>query len=477
MLPGLIARVSAGPEMPLPGLKEMRRPDRNHRQQHGGGHAQLHPQRQFPGDGGLLADADGILADEGGQEFSDRLRALAVVGRQRPVDCLEEGLAVFCPLPDIDRRLLRVALDARGSLNGLPAGDEPVEHAAHRVEVRPGALATVRMVLLEGRVARRDDAGHAVGRAGGRSLARRTEVEQHQAAVRIAYVDVGGLDVAVQEAGFVHLVQALQERHEHLHQVRLVGRVLAALQAFFQPRVQALAELVVHHHVGGVVVLEKAVDADDVGVAEGRQGARFEQEAVQPDPVLFLVAAALGPDGGGLFVAHRQVVGQVFLDRHLGVQVGIVRQVGDAEAADAQHALDAVLVQHVANRQRQPVIVAPGGLGAPLQFGIGRPLVIGFENAAMLGCVGVLTGLLFRVAGNGRVRRRGRGPKLVQLRLQLLEGEARLGDFAFAATGKLDGLASAEMREPPVSSAAGSGAGPGAGAARSTTTFFLRVSS
>jgi len=49
----------------------------------------------------------------------------------------------------------------------------------------------------------------------------------------------------------------------------------------------------------------------------------------------------------------RLLLGQVFLDGHLGVQVHVVRQIGNAESALPQHFVDAVLMQPVADRQRQ----------------------------------------------------------------------------------------------------------------------------
>ena len=47
-----------------------------------------------------------------------------------------------------------------------------------------------------------------------------------------------------------------------------------------------------------------------------------------------------------------ELLGEVFLDRHLGVQVDVRRHIGNAEATLAKHAVDPVFKQPVAVRQR-----------------------------------------------------------------------------------------------------------------------------
>ena len=103
---------------------------------------------------------------------------------------------------------------------------------------------------------------------------------------------------------------------------------------------------VVHDEIRGIVFVEIAGDGGDVGVAdELRQRPGLLLEA------LGAVGELLGfgvhghrhrrPDAGG------DVIGHELLDGHLGVQLGVQGQIGDAEAALAQHPADDVAaVQH-----------------------------------------------------------------------------------------------------------------------------------
>lgn len=226
----------------------------------------------------------------------------------------------------------------------LAAGDQPVQRRAQRVDVGPGALLLV-AVLFDRREAGRQHHLGLLGRRGG--LAGGAEVQQHQAAVRLADLDVVRLDVAVQEAGGMHHRQPVQQRLQQVQQL-----LLAAIPPRRPPLAQRLAALVLQHHVGGLVGFEEARHPHDVGVAEGRQRPGLDEEAVQPELVELAVPRRRH--------RHRLVRGaegdlgrQVFLDCHPGVQVHVGGEVGDAETALAQHPVDAVLVQTEAHRQRQ----------------------------------------------------------------------------------------------------------------------------
>ena len=91
-------------------------------------------------------------------------------------------------------------------------------------------------------------------------------------------------------------------------------------------------------------------------MAEARQGARLVEEALQPPFEIVLRAARAGGDVGQL-QAQGEIDRQVFLDRQLLVQGGVFGEIGDAEAAAAQHALDAILRQPKSRRQRLRIIV------------------------------------------------------------------------------------------------------------------------
>ena len=86
---------------------------------------------------------------------------------------------------------------------------------------------------------------------------------------------VGGLDVAVHEAGFVGVLQALRRlgnvvaRPRHAEGAVLVHNV-----------VQAAAIHIFHHQEVHLVFVVDVVGADDVGMIEGGDGAGFEVEAL-----------------------------------------------------------------------------------------------------------------------------------------------------------------------------------------------------
>ena len=106
--------------------------------------------------------------------------------------------------------------------------------------------------LLGRRIARREDRRHR-RRASGHGRARRAEIDQRRPALVIDH-DVGRLDVAVQEADGMHLLQPVEQREEQPLD-RLRRQPLLAHQALGQ----RLALDQRHHHVGGAVGLEEVV--------------------------------------------------------------------------------------------------------------------------------------------------------------------------------------------------------------------------
>ena len=58
----------------------------------------------------------------------------------------------------------------------------------------------------------------------------------------------------------------------------------------------------------------------------------------------------------GRAVAHGELVRQVLLDGDAAFEGGVVREVGDAETADAEHLDQPVGVELVARRQRLPML-------------------------------------------------------------------------------------------------------------------------
>jgi hypothetical protein len=106
-------------------------------------------------------------------------------------------------------------------------------------------------------------AGHELGEA---------EVEQFDAA---ALVDdqVGALDVAVDDAVGMRLVQRIRRLHSDLHHIAHRQR------AARDPRADLLARDVFHHDERRLVVLDDVVNRGDVGGAQRRSGTRLPEQA------------------------------------------------------------------------------------------------------------------------------------------------------------------------------------------------------
>ena len=164
---------------------------------------------------------------------------------------------------------------------------------------------------------------------------RRAEIEQHGAAVG-AHDDVVGGDVAMQGLR-VHHLQRVEERGDDAVELLLRGRPAEALE----PGLEALPLLEAHHHVGGRVGLEHARDAHDARMLEARERARFLQEVGAAPFERLLVALGLRPHAHAR-VAVAELVGVIFLEGDGRAELDVLGLIGDAEAARADHPLDAV---------------------------------------------------------------------------------------------------------------------------------------
>ncbi len=175
-----------------------------------------------------------------------------------------------------------------------------------------------------------------------RSLAGRAKVNEHRAAV-LAQVDILRLDVEMQHLGLMHRVQAIENRDKHLQQ----GLLLQTRSVAFEIIRETLSLLIFHDHVGSPIVLEETQDADDIGVLEAGQGPRLLHEILEAD---LIVAHRL--TGGirqhlGLAFPVGNLVREILLDRHLGAQRRVVREISDSEAAMAQNRFNSVFSQPV----------------------------------------------------------------------------------------------------------------------------------
>ena len=301
---------------------------------------------------------------EGGQfqrlaELGDAADALVRVHRQRAVDGARKRRRNRQPRR-IGQARQRIFQQARDRGRDRPAGDGVVQHRAQAVHIRPWALLEHAVVLLDRRVAGLDDHRQRL-RGIAHGLARGAEVEQHRHA-RVQDHDVVGRDVAVIAALRVQQLQRVEDRRQHLLEPGLAADQLGLL---FTQRAQRAALAQLHGHVGGVVLLPEAVDADQRRVVELRQQARLVQKAVQPalkgagDRRLARYHAAVWRAGG-------DGAGHVFLDGDRAAQRLVVRLVDDGKAAFAQHAAQFELAQPRARSQ------AVGGGGQRIgRFGLG----------------------------------------------------------------------------------------------------------
>ncbi|EXI75838.1 MAG: hypothetical protein AW07_00766 [Candidatus Accumulibacter sp. SK-11] len=217
------------------------------------------------------------------------------------------------------------------------AGDQPVQDPGERVEVAPRSLPAIRLILLGRREAWCHDSGQQLLLSRGAEAARRAEVEQHRRTVG-AHVDVARLDVAVQETGVVDRFEPVEQRPHDALQRGAVDRFPAV-----QPAVQWFAALIFHDHVGGSVGGVVAQHADDPRMVEAGECPTLVQEAVETPGERAGARGRVRPHGE-VGTAPGGVARQVFLDRHRAIEMGIVRQVGDAEATTAKDAVDPVLV-------------------------------------------------------------------------------------------------------------------------------------
>ena len=277
------------------------------------------------------------------EKCSDVVRAFVGAHMQRRVDGGQQARTVDA-VGGSSRRHQPILQGTVGGVRGTVAGHAAVQHGAEGVDVRCWPLiAHRRGVLFERSVAGGDHRSQAP-RLGAGFMPGGTEVDQDRHTVGADH-DVAGLDVPVQQASPVDLVQTRRDRQHVLTNLRFSESGFA-----FQQFRQRLTVNVLHHDIAGTVRLDETFDADDVRMIETRQRAGFVKEPVETPPEIVFV---LGRDKGdaSLSVAHCEPFGQILLDRHAPVQVLVDGCVGDAEPPGTQIPLDAVLTEPKARRQ------------------------------------------------------------------------------------------------------------------------------
>ena len=182
-------------------------------------------------------------------------------------------------------------------------------------------------------------------------------------------VDVVGGHVPVDDALLVDGLQGLHDGGEEAHHLPPVDPAPLVLDV----GLEADALHILHDEVGGAVLLEVAAHPHDVWVAQKLgQHPGLIQEALQAVAEVLLPLPGEDGDLGGAGDPGGHGLGQELLDGHLDVQHLVQGQVGDAEAALAQHpAQDVLSGQDAAVGEGEGVfvpvhgrIVAAAGAGA-----------------------------------------------------------------------------------------------------------------
>ncbi len=182
----------------------------------------------------------------------------------------------------------------------------------------------------------------------------------------------------MQDVVSMHILDRVQQFQQHFLDVR--GRQAAAILLDDVQKIPALDEI--ERHVGGAAILEHLVDADDVGMVQRRHAPRLEAEMFDDLFEILLQCTRPCPHVLAGSQAHR--VRKAFLDDHLAVQA-VPRQIGDAEAAGIQMAVDLVLA---------PQQAVAGSQGVVAFFAMGRYVVVSCNGHDRL-----FTNYLFRIAG------------------------------------------------------------------------------
>src|SRR5437016_10496270 len=106
------------------------------------------------------------------------------------------------------------------------------------------------------------------------------------------------------------------------------------------------------------MMIEHRTLAHFVGINVARERARFLDEALQSPAIAVPELVGPRPDRG-ILQSRRDVDGQVLLDRDALIEVGVLGEIGDAETALAEDALQYVPMQTRERRQ----CVRIGGVG------------------------------------------------------------------------------------------------------------------
>ncbi|MCK7579622.1 MAG: hypothetical protein MZV65_30560 [Chromatiales bacterium] len=185
-------------------------------------------------------------------------------------------------------------------------------------------------------------------------LTGRAEIDQNGPAVR-ATVEIGGLQVTMQIAQGMHGLQRRQHITEQTADV-ILGQDLFPLEYL----TERFAILVIHDDVGGTVRFEEVSHPHHAGMTDLCQHPGFIEKPFQTPGVTSLLAGLgsrqrtlrVGKDIDIVAIPIGPFDREVFLDSGPASQRFVYSLVGDTEPARAQHRLDAIMMQAIADGQR-----------------------------------------------------------------------------------------------------------------------------
>src|SRR5438876_3251902 len=258
-------------------------------------------------------------AEVEGKIFSSGETLLAVLGQRLVDHIFQIGREILQVILQRRRRLMNDLEQRRGgifAIEGHHAGEQFVEHDAAGKDIG-AAIHHLGVDLLGRHVS--DGADNLAG-AGHGIVANAGDAEIHDLAIAVAqHHEIGGLDVAMDDAAAVRVSQAIAGLHD-VSQLFYDGDLPVAGDDL----IERLAVEELHHQIGIALMIAQVIDDDDVGVLQHAGGFGLTVEALEQVGIL------------GKAAGHH-------LDGDDALDEVIHRLVHDAHAALAQNFNDVVL--------------------------------------------------------------------------------------------------------------------------------------
>ena len=247
------------------------------------------------------------------------LPLFAILGQRLVDHIFQIGREILQVILQRRRRLVNDLEQRRGgifAIEGHHAGEQFVEHDAAGKDIG-AAIHHLGVDLLGRHVS--DGADHLAG-AGHGIVANAGDAEIHDLAIAVAqHHEIGGLDVAMDDAAAVRVSQAIAGLHD-VSQLFYDGDLPVAGDDL----IERLAVEELHHQIGIALMIAQVIDDDDVGVLQHAGGFGLTVEALEQVGIL------------GKAAGHH-------LDGDDALDEVIHRLVHDAHAALAQNLNDVVL--------------------------------------------------------------------------------------------------------------------------------------